>query len=70
MKFSFLPFVIGELGFRDFLKKQPSCRDLPLTTSSSGFITITSGLQGRLGLVKNRVEKALKENNFGLVQIK
>lgn len=40
MKFSFLPFVIGELGFRDFLKKQPSCRDLPLTTSSSGFTAI------------------------------
>ena len=38
MKISFIPFVIGELGFRDFLKKQPSCRELPATTSSSGFI--------------------------------
>ena len=69
MKILFLPFVIGELGFRDFLKKQPSCRDLPLTTSSQGFTT-TQGSRDASDNSKNRIQKAMKENNFGLVQIK
>ena len=49
---------MGELGFRDFLKKLPSCRELPATTSSSGFI-INKMFVRRVGTPKQQLRTSL-----------